>query len=78
MLLEKVANSASSAISATCQKRSNVSNAVKNCDVLKQGSSNYVSRAKSGPRSHFIRPQRHFVNNEKIMFLRNVCSFGRT
>ena len=65
MLLEKVANSASSAISATCQKRSNVSNAVKNCDVLKQGSSNYVSRAKSGPRSHFIWPAKPFYPTAK-------------
>jgi len=30
-------------------------------------SPSYGPRAKSGPRSHFIRVQRHFVNNEKII-----------
>jgi len=29
--------------------------------------------AKSGPRSHFIRPQRHFVNNEKVINSEKVC-----
>jgi len=33
---------------------------------LKQGYTTYGPKAKSGPRSHFIRSQRHFVNNEKI------------
>jgi len=35
-------------------------------DTLKQGSPNYGPRAESGPRRQFIRPQRHFVNNEKL------------
>jgi len=26
---------------------------------------------------HFIRPRRHFVNNEKTIYLRNICWFGR-
>jgi len=27
-------------------------------------------------RNHFIRSASHFVNNEKIIYLRNVCWFG--
>jgi len=38
---------------------------------LGQESPNY------GPRSLFIRPQRHFVNIEKIIYSRNICCFGR-
>jgi len=41
--------------------------------LLNQGSPNYGPRAKTDPRSHFIRQQRHFVNNEKITYLRKYC-----
>jgi len=34
--------------------------------TLKQGFPNYSPRDKSCPRSLFIRPQGHFVNNEKL------------
>jgi len=27
-------------------------------------------------RNHFMRPQRLFVNNEKIIYLRKICGFG--
>jgi len=37
---------------------------------LDQGSPNYGSRVKSGPRSHFM-------NNEKIIYLRTIFWFGR-
>jgi len=33
-----------------------------------QASATYGLRAKSGPRSHFILPQRHFVSNEKTVY----------
>ena len=38
------------------------------------GISKQSPMAKSGPRSHFIQPQRHFPNNEKNK--RTICSFG--
>jgi len=34
------------------------------------GPPNYGPRAKS-------HPQRHFLNDEKIIYLRNTCCFGR-
>jgi len=39
-------------------------------DALDQGSPNYGPRAKSGP-------SRDFVNNEKMIYLRNTCWFDR-
>jgi len=30
----------------------------------------------SGPRNHFVQPQKHHVNNEKT-YLWNICWFGR-
>jgi len=35
------------------------------CLGANQWSPNYGPQAKSGPRKHLIRPQRHFVNNKK-------------
>ena len=42
-----------------------------------RGSPNNGPRTKSCPRSHFILPQSHFANNEKIIFSRNICWLGR-
>jgi len=45
--------------------------------VAVKGSPKYGPRARFGPLSHFIRPQRHFVNNEKTAYLRSICWFAR-
>jgi len=42
-------------------------------NAIAQGSPKHGPRTKSGPRSLFIRPQRHFVNNEKLTSLQKTC-----
>jgi len=46
---------------------------------IDQGSPNYSLRAGPNPAREAISSgsRRHFVNNEKIMYLRNICWFGR-
>jgi len=44
---------------------------------LYQCSPNYGPRRKSYLWNHFTSPQTHFVENEKIMYLRKMCWFGR-
>jgi len=44
---------------------------------LYQGSPNYCPRAKSDLRSHSPGRKTHFANNEKIIYLRKMGSFGR-
>jgi len=49
---------------------------------IEQGSPNYGRRAKSGSRNYFIRPQIHFVHNEKIIYIRKCidlveCNISR-
>jgi len=44
---------------------------------LYQGSPHYGPWDKSDQRSHFTRPQNTFANNEKIIYLRKMCCFGR-
>ena len=42
------------------------------CCLLSQGSPNYDLLAKSGQRSHFIRPQRHFLIMKKYYIYKNL------